>query len=100
MADRILIHTSELQAATDRLTDLLKNTKGELAELYEAVQSMNTMWTGPANDAFRSQFTSDQQEAYALCGTLQKFIQSMQYARNAYDNCESSICDIISGIRI
>lgn len=96
----IAVDTDQLLQTTQKLAQQLAETKQELKQLYEAVEHLNTMWTGPANRSFRSQFAADQQAAYDLCDVLRQYIQAMAYAGNAYGACEQKVGGLVKSIRI
>lgn len=98
--DRIAVNTGELQQATNRLQELLQSVRNELSRMYEAEQQLDSMWDGAANAAFRNQFAQDGAAASDLCDTLGQFLQSMEFARETYDACESCVCDLVASIRI
>ena len=96
----IAVDTAQLMQTTKQLAQQLEQTKQEIRQLYEAAEHLNTMWTGPANRSFRSQFAADQQAAYDLCDVLRQYIQAMAYAGNAYGACEQKVRELVESIRI
>lgn len=98
--ERISIETAALKTSAENLEELLGSIRTELEEMYGAVQELGTMWEGPAHNAFRTQFSDDQQQAQSLCDTLKQFIQSMAFAGTTYDNCERTVCEMIDSIGI
>ena len=100
MHQEIGVNTNTLASQVDSLRAELERVRSDIDGMYEAVQTLDTMWDGPANDAFRTQFTTDKEAMEELCKTVQSIIDSMDNAKKEYDSCEMNVSQIISAIQI
>lgn len=100
MQQEIAVNTSTLASDIETLQRQLDSIKSDMNKMYEAVRSLNSMWDGPANEAFKQQFQADQTDMKTLCDTVQKIINCMTYAKDEYNTCENEISGIIASIRI
>ncbi len=100
MQQEIAVNTSTLSSDIETLQAQLNSIKNDMDKMYEAVRSLDNMWDGPANEAFKQQFYRDQEDMESLCDTVQKIINCMTYARGEYNTCENEISGIIASIRI
>lgn len=72
----------------------------ELQQLFQEMEELDSMWDGPASQAFAVQFQTDYQIMQDIIENLKGFIQCMQYAADEYNKCENTIAELISAIRI
>ncbi len=86
----------EIEQNTDRLSDDIIRLEEEKAVLeksidamFDAVKNLDTMWDGPANEAFRAQFQTDYQTCLEMNKTLGILIEKLRKAKEEYDKCES-----------
>ncbi|MBE5881920.1 MAG: hypothetical protein E7289_06420 [Lachnospiraceae bacterium] len=100
MSQEIAVNTSTLASDTQDLQTQLDAVKRSMNQMYDAMQTLDAMWDGPANDAFRAQFSKDQSDMGDLCETIQKIINCMTYAKDEYNTCERDVNGIISSIRV
>lgn len=97
----------EIEQNTDRLSDDIIRLEEEKAVLeksidamFDAVKNLDTMWEGPANEAFRAQFQTDYQTCLEMNKTLGILIEKLRKAREEYDKCESEVENLVRVIRI
>ena len=57
MSQEIAVNTSTLASDTQDLQTQLDAVKRSMNQMYDAMQTLDAMWDGPANDAFRAQFS-------------------------------------------
>lgn len=96
----ITVDTSILAGDIDELQTALANAQRQLEEMFDKVAELDTMWDGPANEAFNRQFGNDHENAKNLCKTIASLIECMVYAKEQYDLCENEVNDIVSAITI
>lgn len=96
----IEIDTVVLQSDIEAMQSQLNAIKSDMNKMYEAVQTLDRMWNGPANDAFNQQFLNDKADMEELCGTIQSVIQYMEYAKKEYNNCENQVNSIVLEIGV
>ena len=97
----------EIEQNTDRLSDDIIRLEEEKAVLekaidamFDAVNTLDTMWKGPANEAFRAQFQSDYETCSEMNKTLGILIEKLRKAREEYDKCEAEVESLVRAIRI
>lgn len=100
MADLIEIEISSLDTDIRSMEGDLASLRKELGEAYAAVQELDTMWNGPANDAFNREFEKDHANMEGMCDTIQKIIDYMVNASKEYRQCEASVSAEIDAIKI
>lgn len=100
MGQEITINTSTLARDIELLQQQLNIVKNDLNKMYNAVRGLDSMWDGPANQAFNTQFNHDRIDMTELCNTVQKIINCMEYAKKEYDSCEAYVSSIIASIAI
>ena len=100
MGQEIAINTSTLSGDIERLQQQLNEIRNDLNRMYNAFRVLDSMWDGPANQAFNIQFNKDQNDMTELCNTVQKIIDCMEYAKKEYNSCEAEVSGIIASIAI
>lgn len=93
------MNTYTLASDIESLQTELNMIKNDMDKMYDSVRLLDSMWDGPANAAFNEQFNNDQVEMMSFCETIQKVIDSVEYARKEYDNCEMQIGSKISSFK-
>lgn len=94
----IEIETTALDRDTRRLSEELELAKNLIRSMTDDMAQLNSMWDGPANEAFMAQYARDEQYAQKLCGMVQRMVECMEYARKQYDTCEGEVRTLISSI--
>ena len=94
------VNTSTLNSQADSIEKEVKAIRGDITRMYEAVQTLDSMWDGPASMAFKTQFNNDQQKMLELCDTIQSIVDSMKFAKKEYEDCENAVNGIIASIRV
>lgn len=97
-AKEIEIETNTLARDIGELTDELETARGFIRTMAEDMTELDSMWDGPANEAFMAQFGMDVQYAEELCNMVQKLSECMDYAKKQYDICEAEVSSLISSI--
>lgn len=100
MAEYIETATEPLCADKGTMEAELNAVRAELQQLFQEMQELDSMWDGPASQAFSVQFQTDYDIMQDIMENLEGFIQCMQYAADEYNKCESTIAELISAIRI
>lgn len=100
MADYIEVNITALEQDTKELRETLKLVRGDMGAMFETVQELDTMWDGPANEAFNRQFELDRQVFEALCQSVEDILGSMENAQSEYRKCEAGVREEIDKIRI
>lgn len=100
MADYIEVNITALEQDTKELRETLKLVRDDMGAMFDTVQELDTMWDGPANEAFNKQFESDRQTLLALCKAVEDILGSMENAQGEYRKCEAGVREEIEKIRI
>lgn len=100
MAEYIETATNPLCADKAVMETELSAVRQEIQQLFQEMQELDSMWDGPASQAFAAQFQTDYEIIQEICENLEGFIHCMQYAADEYNKCENTIAEIISAVRI
>ena len=100
MADYIEVDITTLEQDVKTLEEALKSVEKDMSGMFDSVAALNTMWDGPANEAFVQQFEIDHQVFGNLCTTIREIIDSIENAKDAYRKCENNVSDEINRIKI
>lgn len=99
-SSEMAIDTTALNRDIGTLSSTLRRVEAEVEGMYGAIQSLDRMWDGPANEAFVQQFRRDYANMQALFRAVQSLIQCMRGAGAAYASGEKRVESIVSSIRI
>lgn len=94
----IEIETNTLDKDIKELTGELENARKYIQTMTEDMAELDSMWDGPANEAFMAQFGQDVQYAQELCTMVQKLTECMEYAKKQYDTCDAEVSSLIASI--
>jgi WXG100 family type VII secretion target len=101
------MNITEIEINTDMLADDINSMEQNVVQLeaeynhmFQQLQELNGMWSGPANSAFAVQFAGDLEAFKELTVTLQEIISGLKDAKQEYDSCEQRVSGIINTIRI
>ncbi len=96
----IEIETEQLKRDTQELLENRQRAVTVLKEMVQEIEELNTMWSGKANRAFRTQFAKDVSSMEQLLEKIQKLAECMEYAASEYGRCESEVKTLVDSIRI
>lgn len=100
MADIIEINIETLATDIESMQTELTNLRDDIRIAFEALAELDTMWDGPANEAFNRAAKSDHELLNQLCDTIKGLISYMENARDEYRKCENTVSAEIDTIRI
>lgn len=96
MADqKIQNHLEQMRADIRNLENCMAVLRKNTENAFLHLEALDSMWNGPAHDAFRFQAEQDRIMMEQYCSWLQKYISSLQDALQTYTVCENSVSDII-----
>ena len=98
--NEITIDTATLAGDISDLEDALNNARKQLEDMFTQVAELDSMWDGPANEAFKKQFGVDYENSKSLCDTVQSLISCMEFAREQYNLCDNEVNSIVASIKI
>lgn len=96
----IEIDTEHLKKDVEMFKNLLSQLKKNQDSMERAIERLNTMWQGPANQIFNIQFRADCESFSNVCATVEAMIQAMEAARMDYEACDEQVSDLINAIRV
>jgi uncharacterized protein YukE len=96
----IAIDTKTLNSDINELQAALSSARLQLDDMFNRIAELNTMWEGPANAEFNTQFSNDYEDTKSMFDTIASLIECMEYARDQYNLCENEIGSIVNSIRI
>lgn len=97
---QIEINTGALDRDTGSLNGTLDRIDREMGGMFDAVQTLDGMWDGPANAAFVQQFRIDYESMQEICKGVRALVRSMEDASRKYVAGENQVNGIVSSIRI
>ena len=96
----IEVDTAELNVDIRALEVKVRQLQQKEKAMEQTVNELETMWKGPAKEAFSRQFRKDCQRFKDICDVLEELISCLEHARDEYDKCEDRIGDRIASIHI
>lgn len=96
----IEVDTQQLERDKEAMKEQLHQVQKALKKVYAQMEELDAMWDGPANIAFRQQFTNDQEEFEGMCKEIESLIESLTYAKWEYEKCENQVSAAIAAIKI
>ena len=96
----IEINTVTLLRDIDILETKMGELDGQTEKMFSAISDLDTMWDGPASEAFKEQFQLDYQSCKEMSKVLKDLVESLKHARQEYDTCEQNVEDLIRAIQI
>jgi WXG100 family type VII secretion target len=94
------VDTGSLKADSNEMETQVEQAKTNLAKLTEELETLNSMWTGAANLAFRSQATEDIGHMSDMLTVMTELIESCKNAVREYDRCEEEVLAEVNSIRL
>lgn len=99
-SQEITVNTFTLAGDIDALRTTLQIARKQLDDMFTQIAELDTMWDGPANEAFKAQFNLDYETTKNLCETVESIIACMEFAKEQYNTCENEVNGIVSSISI
>lgn len=87
--------SSDITNARSNLEYIKKNIKG----MFDEIRELDAMWDGEANNAFNVQFKSDYEMMQDVCKNIEKILNSMEFAKQEYAKCESSVSSAVRAMK-
>ena len=94
------VDTSQLARTVSKLTTVLQEIEDDKKKMYLDLEALDAMWAGEAHDAFKAQYTIDDQFMRDLLDAIGGMIGDVSEARQEYDLCEEEVKQLASSIRI
>lgn len=69
-------------------------------EAWEAVNSLNATWVGPAHDLLVGQFIADQETMKEMMASFREYCKELDHARKEFEKSDAQVSSLIRGVRI
>ena len=73
--------------------------EGALKNMFQEIQTLNSMWKGAANQAFNVQFAQDYSTMEELISMMKQYAESLEYAAAEYETCENQVLETVRTLR-
>ena len=100
MINYVEVDTAQLNRDIQQLNEGVTRVQDSFAAMMDDLESLNSMWTGRANLAFRLQVSKDRELMEALISAAQHLTECMSYACGEYERCENAVKSAVEAIRI
>lgn len=100
MAAYIEVDTIALEKDRETIQSEMDRVRTGINQLKDKMVNLGAMWEGPAHRAFMAQFHADYEFIEEFHAEIGKYIETMQYAQQEYEKCESNVQQTIASIRI
>lgn len=101
MASNIIeVNTNSLKGDVEEIAAEVKAIFNDADQLLNLLRQLETMWEGPAKQAFSAAVQDDVGRLQALTQAIQTLANKTSDARAEYDKCESAVSQIITFIKV
>lgn len=100
MAKTIEIDTNALYSDISALEGQTSALDRQSKNMFTALEELNVMWDGPANQAFSTQFTSDMGTFDNMIQLLKDLTERLRTCRKEYDSCEQRVESLVQSIQV
>jgi len=97
---KLEINVDALKNDIGSLNSYRSNLQSRIDELSDGMNSLNNSWDGTARQAYMIQYEADETTIRDILTALDEFIQTLEYARDEYQNCENAVNSAVKAIRI
>lgn len=97
--NKIRVNTDSLDADANSIGEYIRIIEGSISRLEEDYSELDTMWEGPASEAFRKVYNEDIDSLKVITENLKKINNFEIEARKKYENCEQEVGNIVASIR-
>lgn len=92
---------------TDRLRGCIKEMREQLhaikvggTSLITAIEKLESMWEGPAKEAFSTQCNMDYERFNALYKSISDAVERFDAAVAGYESCDAQVYEIIEMLKV
>lgn len=100
MAEKIKVDLAAMSGDIADMNALEKDAVSCLKELTTAVEALHTTWEGAAHDTLAASFRADQERMNTVMESLQRYVESLNYAKDEYKKCEDMVRDRVGSIQV
>ena len=96
----IQVDTGMGRPTVSNLRGKLDQARQIVGQLKESMETLNSTWDGPANEAMNSRFAADYEALQDYCDLLEKIVDQMEQAQTCYENGESRVEAAIQSLHL
>lgn len=100
MAEKIRVNITTLSSNLATLVSQAKQAHTSFEGLKSSINALHATWDGPSHDALTAQFEGDASVMQESLDLLDKFLSSVESARDEYKKCEDQVSTKIDSIRV
>lgn len=90
----------ELHKDVQSLQAIYSELQKQLTAVFDAMQALDGAWDGAAQAEMKNVWLSDRNAATEMLGEMKELCGLFRTAENEYGNCENSISNMISSLRV
>lgn len=94
------VNTTQISDTIKKLDTALSNISRNRLKMFQAIETLDSMWMGAAHDAFILQYSNDNEMMISFIEEVETVIDNINAAGQAYDTCEESVRNLASKIVI
>jgi WXG100 family type VII secretion target len=94
MGKQITANTASIRSKAEELHTKNGNLKKQIDNLVNQENSLNSMWSGDANDEFHKAFNSDITQMNNFYNAIEQYVSKLQEIANKYDAAEKKNAQI------
>ena len=88
--------SSQLQNIISQLTNLNSQYQAKVNELCNTEKTLDKMWDGEANEAFKQNFNKDKKQFDEFYNAIKEYIEKLKTIKENYGNAEAHNKQIVS----
>ena len=96
----IEVNTATLKSDVSTIEGELRALRSGATKLRNTAEQLGRMWDGAAKEAFMAAVRDDLNRLENLIKALETFTDQTAEIRQEYDNCETTVEQIIASIRV
>ncbi|MDO4634027.1 MAG: WXG100 family type VII secretion target [Eubacteriales bacterium] len=99
-ANKIKVNTNSLSQTQKELQARLKKIRSDIENISNDMNTLSSMWSGDAHEAFDDQIASDIGFLNEVCKGIDSIISFEGTAVTEYNKCEEMVGDLVAQIRV
>lgn len=98
MAD-FKVSTTRLKSDAGSVKGYIDQMDRKLLSLRNGATQLDSMWDGPASEAFKAAINEDLTALETMISNLKKIYNYEQMAKVKYENCETQVSGVVSDMK-
>lgn len=98
--ERLMVEISRLSENSVKLKEETSRLKSNVDKLQQLIEEINSCWQGEAKQLFVDSISDDYVSLNKVVIYLEKISEDFNYALNTYIQCENSVYDAVSAIKL